>query len=312
MNQITIQPIDSTWKSLGIDLFLLTPRINRLRFLGLMTLWYIFLILSVITSAIPKIGLLIAPVLIMITLINIIFLQIRRFNDFNFRGWWMLVPLFPYIACLIPGTKGPNRFGEQPPKASLPYILLSLLFPVLIIIAALMPNDNGITYKTKNFSIQFPSKYEVTTNTVKGALDEVVKATTDDYILEVETIDYSKTSKDSLHKLFDQMGVKSFAESLNVSSVDFIQNFGLLNENATDVKVISDKPIEDKEIPGRLIQLSYKVKKVEKEVRTIAAIYLDEANKRFYCVQANYFDDNDNKNKILMEKALDSFKFTTK
>ena len=47
--------------------------------------------------------------------------QIRRLHDQNMSGWWALLNLIPYLGglvllvlMLIPGTKGPNRFGPDP------------------------------------------------------------------------------------------------------------------------------------------------------------------------------------------------------
>ena len=56
--------------------------------------------------------------------INNIFMAIRRLNDTNLRGWWILVSLIPFVGLLwyialyfIPGTKGKNRFGNDPLKS---------------------------------------------------------------------------------------------------------------------------------------------------------------------------------------------------
>ena len=46
---------------------------------------------------------------------------IRRFHDQDRTGWWVLIVLVPYLGGLIlivfmciEGTRGPNRFGEDP------------------------------------------------------------------------------------------------------------------------------------------------------------------------------------------------------
>lgn len=48
-------------------------------------------------------------------------LQVRRLHDLNLSGWWLLVDLLPYLGwaamivlLLLPGTRGPNRFGADP------------------------------------------------------------------------------------------------------------------------------------------------------------------------------------------------------
>lgn len=82
-----------------------------------------------------------------ILFINIILITIRRLHDFNFSGWWLLVffiglPLIfgiltllfyniewwsvyqivsiilSLLICLIPGSKGKNRFGAATPSPS--------------------------------------------------------------------------------------------------------------------------------------------------------------------------------------------------
>lgn len=48
-------------------------------------------------------------------------LQVRRLHDLNLSGWWLLVDLLPYIGwammlvlLLLPGTRGRNRYGDDP------------------------------------------------------------------------------------------------------------------------------------------------------------------------------------------------------
>jgi uncharacterized membrane protein YhaH (DUF805 family) len=47
--------------------------------------------------------------------------QVRRMHDQDMSGWWVLLFAIPYIGpliglvfMLIPGTRGPNRFGPDP------------------------------------------------------------------------------------------------------------------------------------------------------------------------------------------------------
>jgi len=53
-------------------------------------------------------------------------LQVRRLHDLNLSGWWLLVDLLPYVGwammvvvLLLPGTRGRNRFGDDPREAPL-------------------------------------------------------------------------------------------------------------------------------------------------------------------------------------------------
>lgn len=41
-------------------------------------------------------------------------IAIRRMHDVNKSGWFILVPIYNLILATTTGTKGPNRFGEDP------------------------------------------------------------------------------------------------------------------------------------------------------------------------------------------------------
>lgn len=56
--------------------------------------------------------------------INII-ICIRRLNDLDAKGWWVLAIIIPIVNFILlavllfyPGTKGANSYGEQPPSSS--------------------------------------------------------------------------------------------------------------------------------------------------------------------------------------------------
>lgn len=58
-------------------------------------------------------------------LIPSIAVAIRRLHDTNRSGWWLLIALIPFIGALVllvfyvlPGTVGPNKFGEDPKGAA--------------------------------------------------------------------------------------------------------------------------------------------------------------------------------------------------
>lgn len=62
-------------------------------------------------------------------LVNLVFawpciaVSAKRLHDFNFSGWWLLVNLtgigllVMLVVGLLPGTRGPNRFGVDPREA---------------------------------------------------------------------------------------------------------------------------------------------------------------------------------------------------
>ncbi len=39
---------------------------------------------------------------------------IRRMHDTEHSGWWCIVPIVNIIFAVMPGTKGENKFGEDP------------------------------------------------------------------------------------------------------------------------------------------------------------------------------------------------------
>jgi uncharacterized membrane protein YhaH (DUF805 family) len=71
-------------------------------------------------------------------------LAVRRLNDFNTSGWMSLLFFVPFVNIIftlalwfVPGTKGSNRYGLQPPTNGAGVIILALLLPLFVgIIAA--------------------------------------------------------------------------------------------------------------------------------------------------------------------------------
>ena len=39
---------------------------------------------------------------------------VRRMHDSNHSGWWVIVPLVSWMFWCVDGTRGPNRFGDDP------------------------------------------------------------------------------------------------------------------------------------------------------------------------------------------------------
>jgi len=89
-------------------------------------------------------GLLVTGVLLVVWVATIaisVILAIQRLHDFNASGWWSLLAVAPlvnlalYLTLLImPGTPGPNRFGNRPPPNTLSVILLALIPPLIAVI----------------------------------------------------------------------------------------------------------------------------------------------------------------------------------
>lgn len=61
-------------------------------------------------------------------------LSVQRCHDFNVTGWVALVTLFPLVTLVffcIPGTQGPNQWGNPPPPNTKVNIAMALLVPLL-------------------------------------------------------------------------------------------------------------------------------------------------------------------------------------
>jgi len=60
-------------------------------------------------------------------------IYVRRLHDMNMSAWWILLNLIPFgctsLCVFIGGTKGENRYGEQPSKRiKFPSVLLNLKY----------------------------------------------------------------------------------------------------------------------------------------------------------------------------------------
>lgn len=130
-----------------LKIFTAKGRIGRIRYLMYtigITLIGAFLagLLTLVPVAGPILGI---AVYIAIFVISI-FLTIQRSHDFNTTGWMSLVLLIPIVSLIfyfIPGTKGANKYGLQPPpngKAmTIAAILLAAIFVLGILAAIALP-----------------------------------------------------------------------------------------------------------------------------------------------------------------------------
>ncbi|PIE35958.1 MAG: hypothetical protein CSA54_05045, partial [Gammaproteobacteria bacterium] len=84
-------------------------------------LWYIIITLACgfLTVFLPFFS--IVTIIVSIALIiPMLAVSIRRLHDIDRTGWWLLISVVPIISLIIvyfavvPGTDGPNRFGDKP------------------------------------------------------------------------------------------------------------------------------------------------------------------------------------------------------
>lgn len=136
-----------------------TDRIGRLRYFAYSLGWALLLLLCLVLialavgvvgsyQAMPSTSL---GVIIVMTLFysglaagEFVF-AVRRLHDLNRSGWLALllfVPFLTVIVCLVlwsvPGTKGSNRFGLQPPPNGGGVIFIGLIVPIVVVIGGLL------------------------------------------------------------------------------------------------------------------------------------------------------------------------------
>jgi len=97
---------------------------------------------------------------VIFTLVISVAFGIRRLNDMNKSGWWIIINFIPYINLLMaiyliffPGTDGSNNYGPAPAPNTTGVKILGLLFPVLAIVgilaAILIPAYQGYQMKAE-------------------------------------------------------------------------------------------------------------------------------------------------------------------
>ncbi|MDS4070373.1 MAG: DUF805 domain-containing protein [Candidatus Competibacter sp.] len=80
-------------------------------------------------------------VLALAALVVSVMLAIQRLHDFDASGWWSVLVAVPFanlvlylVLLIMPGTQGPNRFGNPPPPNTLGAIILALVLPLIFVI----------------------------------------------------------------------------------------------------------------------------------------------------------------------------------
>lgn len=131
-----------------INVFALPNRLNRTKHFAVVGIYYWLLFIIVfmakenILSMSPILKNLILLCFGIFYFVTFFLLTIKRLHDFNRSGWLSLLLWIPIIGwiwglCmfLLSGTKGVNKFGPQPSKASKLECIIALLWiPILITI----------------------------------------------------------------------------------------------------------------------------------------------------------------------------------
>jgi uncharacterized membrane protein YhaH (DUF805 family) len=138
-----------------IDFFKLKSRLGRVRYLGQCSFWFGIMLLSIfLDSLIPNyhsITTVISLILFGVFVINITLLKIRRINDFDRSGGWILLSAVPIIGFLwfvstflIRGSAGSNKYGIEADKPSFGDLLLISVCPGVLFFFTflrLIPNN---------------------------------------------------------------------------------------------------------------------------------------------------------------------------
>ncbi|MBS1189551.1 MAG: rane protein [Rhodocyclaceae bacterium] len=119
-----------------LNLFSAAGRIGRLRYLGY-SMGFAFLIMLVAGFLSALVGSWLMFLGWAAVLYMQVMLAIKRSHDFNVTGWLAplaFVPLLGLIFVFIPGTDGPNRFGNKPaPNGGAAMVAVLALVGIVVI-----------------------------------------------------------------------------------------------------------------------------------------------------------------------------------
>ncbi len=137
-----------------LGFFTIAPRLGRIKFLGLTSFWLVISVLGILPVVVAfeladhgikhplvvvcNFFIIIGLIIMLSSLINVFFLKIRRLNDFNLSGWWLLLVFIPVANLFLllaiyfaPGTKGQNKFGNQSETPTSKDYFLILSMPIM-------------------------------------------------------------------------------------------------------------------------------------------------------------------------------------
>jgi len=126
-----------------IKLFSAEGRIGRVRYIGYGVGYSLLFALVIglaggVSSAVsPAVGLVVAGIGYLALLVVQVLLTIQRSHDMNVTGWlWLIsfIPLAGLIFVLVPGTRGENNYGKQPPPNTTGAVVLACILPIVMIV----------------------------------------------------------------------------------------------------------------------------------------------------------------------------------
>jgi uncharacterized membrane protein YhaH (DUF805 family) len=142
-------------------------RIGRVRYIGYtfgLTMLIAMLIgvaAAVLGAASPALAFGVGAVGYIAIIVVQILLTIQRSHDMNVTGWLCLISLIPFAALVfwfVPGTRGENNYGKQPPPNSAGAVVLACIVPVIMIVGILaaiaIPAYQDYTQRVAGSSVQ--------------------------------------------------------------------------------------------------------------------------------------------------------------
>jgi uncharacterized membrane protein YhaH (DUF805 family) len=132
----TIAPPQENGEPQEVKIFTIAGRIGRVRYLGYSIGLSILIMMvgALISTVTFGIGLALAYVFVVIMQMM---LTIQRCHDFNTSGWLALltfIPLVNLIFWFIPGTDGPNNYGNKTAPNTVLSIVLACILPAVFVL----------------------------------------------------------------------------------------------------------------------------------------------------------------------------------
>jgi type IV pilus assembly protein PilA len=130
-----------------INVFSPSGRLGRVRYIGYtFGLSFLILLLMGIAVAIaaavdPNVAFIVAAIGYVVLIVVQFLLTIQRAHDMNTTGWLSLIVFIPLAALVfwfVPGTRGENAYGKQPPPNTTGTVVLACILPVFMFVVGIL------------------------------------------------------------------------------------------------------------------------------------------------------------------------------
>ena len=129
-----------------VKIFSVSGRLGRVRYIGysvglsLLIFMLLAAVIGITGATDPNVAAVVGIVAYAAVIVLQFMLTIQRAHDFNTTGWLsliMLIPLAGLIFWFVPGTRGENDYGKQPPPNTTGVIMLACIVPLLAVVGIL-------------------------------------------------------------------------------------------------------------------------------------------------------------------------------